>query len=439
MNKTILFSPVGGTDPISNYNCKDGSLLNICRAYRPDKVYLYMSKEIMELHNKDNRYIYCLKKLSEWKNWKFEYEIIERPELVNVQEFDPFYDDFKEIIEGILADCDEGDTLLLNISSGTPAMKSALLILKTMGELECRAIQVSTPEKGMNEHRHQGYDVKTLWECYKEESETFDSRCKEVTSPSLSMIKQEGIIKRLVSEYSYQAAVEAAEMLPEDKTAGYMDLLRMAACRILLDISGTDKILLKNSTYSIPIKDSGVRKYYEYALALDIKLKRHEYGDFIRGISPLLAVLFERIFEKQTDIKLKDYCDRRNNSWKWDLARLVGSKLYETLTAEYGDDFRARDVYSSQLAVLIEAYAKNPDVVDLVKELRKVEKELRNPAAHQIVSITEESIQGEFGFSAKHIMDSIKKAFIYAEFNIKKEQWDSYNDMNKAIISAIES
>ena len=48
MSSRILFSPVGGTDPMSLYNCRDGSLLHICRVYRPEKVYLYMSKEILD-------------------------------------------------------------------------------------------------------------------------------------------------------------------------------------------------------------------------------------------------------------------------------------------------------------------------------------------------------------------------------------------------------
>ena len=39
MGKRILFSPVGGTDPIRN--CHDGSMLHICRHYKPDIVYLY--------------------------------------------------------------------------------------------------------------------------------------------------------------------------------------------------------------------------------------------------------------------------------------------------------------------------------------------------------------------------------------------------------------
>ena len=48
MGRIILFSPVGGTDPIAQDNCRDGSLLHICRIYKPDIVYLYMSHEMRE-------------------------------------------------------------------------------------------------------------------------------------------------------------------------------------------------------------------------------------------------------------------------------------------------------------------------------------------------------------------------------------------------------
>ena len=43
MGKKILFSPVGGTDPVSENNYRDGSMLHICRHYKPDKVILYLS------------------------------------------------------------------------------------------------------------------------------------------------------------------------------------------------------------------------------------------------------------------------------------------------------------------------------------------------------------------------------------------------------------
>lgn len=56
----VLFSPVGGTDPLSNDNYQDGAILHIVRNYRPNKIVLFVSREILEKHKKDNRYIQSL-------------------------------------------------------------------------------------------------------------------------------------------------------------------------------------------------------------------------------------------------------------------------------------------------------------------------------------------------------------------------------------------
>ena len=52
----ILFSPIGGSDPIRNF--RDGSMLHICRYYLPDKVILYLTGEMYQHHLQDNRYVY---------------------------------------------------------------------------------------------------------------------------------------------------------------------------------------------------------------------------------------------------------------------------------------------------------------------------------------------------------------------------------------------
>ena len=99
MNKKILFSPIGGTDPIKNFH--DGSMLHICRHYLPDIVYLYLSHEMMEYHRKDNRYIDSIERLSIHLDHHFEVRLIERDGLINVQQYDIFYQDFREEIKKI--------------------------------------------------------------------------------------------------------------------------------------------------------------------------------------------------------------------------------------------------------------------------------------------------------------------------------------------------
>ena len=165
MGKSVLFTPVGGTDPISWNNLRDGAILQICRKYKPDLVYLYMSAEIMDNQHKDSRYTYCLEQLAERIGHKFEIICIERPELREVQRFDFFYGEFTQLLEEISAQLGNDDELLLNVSSGTPAMKSTLMVLSSLTRMKCKVIQVKTPIEGMNEHNHPVDSIEELWEC----------------------------------------------------------------------------------------------------------------------------------------------------------------------------------------------------------------------------------------------------------------------------------
>ena len=60
-------------------------------------------------------------------------------------------------------------------------------------------------------------------------------------------------------------------------------------------------------------------------------------------------------------------------------------------------------------------------------------------AAHEIVSITEDTIIKRTGFTAQQIMNRIKEIFTYTGIRVKNSDWDAYNAMNKEIISRIKS
>ena len=148
MGKTYLFSPVGNTDPIKYFH--DGSMLHICRKYKPDIVYLYLSREMVKNHRKDNRYAQTIELLGKWLNHTFEVRLIMREDLVEVQQYDVFYKEFRERIAQIEKEMELGDRLLLNMASGTPAMKSALVVMATLAEYRFIPVQVSTPKSESN-------------------------------------------------------------------------------------------------------------------------------------------------------------------------------------------------------------------------------------------------------------------------------------------------
>ena len=441
MNQTILFTPVGGTDPISSTNIHDGSMLHICRVYQPQKVILYMSKEMLDNQEKDNRYRYCLDRLAQMQNRKVEYEVIERRELTKVHEFDYFYQDFRDIISRVYQTMDETDTLLLNISSGTPAMKSGLAVLQTIGEFPAKLIQVATPEKRINEHVHKDYDVVTLWELNEDNAENYENRCKEVQCPTLANIKKEEIIKKHVLAYNYSAAFDIAETLPDEMTTEYKDLLKLAYARVLLDFKSVDKMIEKTKIQCLPVRSSSQRKYFEYALNMELRLKKEEYVDFVRSITPLIVDLFEIILKKQCKIDINDYCNKKREDGKerrwWSKRKLEGTRAEEVFKEYYAEknkEFLGGDIYSIHLKILLDGLSEDAHLKELIANVRSVEENIRNLAAHEIVSVTEETIVALTGFSSEKIMARIKELFNYTGISIRKEYWNSYDEMNTEIL-----
>ncbi len=437
MNRTILFSPVGGTDPMPQTNFRDGSMLHICRVYQPTDVYLYMSAEILKLHQQDNRYFYCLEKLAEHQNRTFHWEAVERPDLCDVQLFDTFYQDFRQIIKGITDDLDETDTLLLNISSGTPAMKSGLLVLATLGEYHCRLVQVCTPTRKMNEHRHGDYDIQALWELNEDNEEGFENRCQEVQCPSLSLLKQEQIIKKLVDAYDYVAAREVCEMLPESTTAAYLPWLDLACARLRLDFAAMNRLDKELDSGCIPLKAKGKQEYFEYALNLSIKREKKEYADFIRAITPLIVDLFSLIIKHECGIDIVKCLD---DNQKWDKEKMSReyAELDACLNEAYYGNFKYGNVYSAHLLRILERYSQNSKLIAVVTDLRYVEERVRNVAAHEIVSLSEERIKRMTkGKDTGDIMGLIREAFKYTGIGVSPQDWDSYDVMNQKIKQAM--
>lgn len=438
MGRKILFSPVGGTDPISQNNLHDGALLHICRWYKPDDVYMYMSDEIIKKRDADNRYIYCLDRLSEKTGHTMNYHEIERPDLDKVYDFNFFYNDFKKELDQIIGEADESDTIYLNISSGTPAMKSGLLVLATLLDYRCKLIQVVTPVGKMNEHNHDENDIEMLWELDEDNDDDAVNRCRVAYCPSLTEIQQKDIIKKHVTNYDYAAALDLADDMSEEAACSFIDLLRMARERQLLNLSEFDKYQKKLGVDFSPVKSSNERNYFEYALELSCKLKRGEYADFIRGVTPIVADLFELILKSRCSIDISAYYRvEKNGAKKWDTYKIsADTELSSALQGDWNEPVSG-NVGSAALLNAILYYSDDVSLNELVQEVRDVEEKVRNIAAHQIVSINEQMIKSNTGFTPQRIINDIKRLFSYTNIRLKKEFWDSYDDMNSYITEVI--
>lgn len=436
----ILFSPIGGSDPIRNYH--DGSMLHICRNYLPDRVVLYLSGEMYQHHVQDNRYVYCLEELGRKMSHPFEIEVIVRDELTEVQDYEYFYTEFTKCINDIVAQMDEGDELLLNVSSGTPAMKNALIILATLAEFSFQPIQVSTPLKRSNymDENTKKYEVQEQWE-FDEDNEPQEgdtSRCEEIKSLNLVKLLKVNLLEKHLQAYDYTAALEIARDLKNHISVKATAMIEQANERNQLNTKRVNELAKKIDYQPMPVKNQENCDLLEYVLLLQMKVRRKEYADFIRAITPVVFELFYRVLKRQCHIDIKDYCDEKKSGLRWNPEKIKQTEVGDILQKEYAaTGFRGGPVYSSQLKPLILHYSGSEKVNTLVTDLRHAEEKARNKAAHTIVSITNEKIVKWTDYTAEELLVKIQQLTLFVVPGQDGSIWDSYDRMNEAIMKEI--
>ena len=460
--RAVLFTPVGGTDPISWNNMREGAILQICRKYRPDVVYMYMSAEILEKHKKDNRYLYCLERLEEVIGKKMEYIVIERPELHEVQKFNYFYEDFYEILQSITEKLNKDDELILNVSSGTPAMKSTLMVLSSLTRMSCKVVQVKTPSGKMNEHTHPEEDVELMWELDLDNNpEEFKDRTQEVSCPWIIADQKKRLIRSHILAYDYEAALRVHEQIPLNADGSYVQMIEAAAERKLLNDLKMFRILKeigedKNTAFR-PVRNDEMRMLFEYVLTLDIRQKRGEYGDLVRALTPPITDLFLKVLEKYGSINITEYYYYNEDKKKrWDLSKINGTQLetvmlrflkwdenqktYVVKPSTTWSSIKNDYMQSTQLLNLIKVYvpSSKTDIIQLCEKVRYIEDTVRNRVAHEMVGVSDEFIKAKVSFSSEEIVQMIQKVLFYLDGGLKK-YWNSYDEMNECILERMEN
>lgn len=442
----VLFSPVGMTDPISGN--RDGSMLHIARKYKPEHVYLYLSQETAAFEEADGRYAGALALLADELGFHVKVTKFPRPDLVDVHLFDEFYDEFEGIIKRIKDENPEA-VILLNVSSGTPAMKSALHTIAAMtDDAECIPVQVATPRKAHNERRESitEYELEIQWLCDKDnEKESFRDRCSCSKHYNLLLKIKKEIIRNHIDAYDYRAALALAKDCGRGVSERAKAYLSAACARVQLDEQGVDAQLAETRAGSgvlirfAPVRGERRRSIVEYLLWLEMKLRRAEYCDFIRGISPIFLDLLEEAADTACNIKINRFC--KNTSGKRILARdklnqdIQGQKALVALDDAFGGYCRYKDsdLSPAQLVPVIEALSQNEELKACVRALRGAEQNCRNMAAHEIVSVTGGWIKERCGLTPDDILKMLNNLAEYAGLKQSEIKNGSYDKMNELI------
>lgn len=284
----ILISAVGTTDPISNNH--DAALLHIARNYRPDKIVLVYSQEMLVKQDLINKVLLSIEGYN---------PIIEIDStILNNDEvflFDKMYEVMGLIVQKYTNDDDE---IILNLSSGTPQIISALFALNRINDYNTQAIQVATPKKGANREYKPLTDseIDALIVENQDNSLDFVDRSIKDKSEKFTQALVKRHLRSLIASFDYQAAEaiinrkEYNKLLSKKRIAYIREKLNDFS-RVFKNQSILSDIL------SFPLDDSQ-KKALNYYLMIDVLKEREHIADVLIKAKSLAEFVIEETIKK---------------------------------------------------------------------------------------------------------------------------------------------
>lgn len=194
---TTLISCIGDTDPIRNRH--DGALLHLVRVFRPKKILLIYSERAL---SKENNILLALNSIDGYN------PIIEKSDEV-ISDSEVFiFDKMYEVLNGIISKYSkEDEDLILNLSSGTPQMKSALFTINRLKDINVKAYQVVTPSHSSNEgiKHDNNLDIDYLISTNLDNRDDFEKRILEDKAEKFQQTLIKRTMKDLLINFDYES------------------------------------------------------------------------------------------------------------------------------------------------------------------------------------------------------------------------------------------
>ena len=383
----ILISAVGDTDPIRNFH--DGALVHIARKYRPDKSIIVFSKRT--IGKKDD-----IEKVIRSIDSEYVPEIVcHEPIILNedVFVFDTMYEQFDAIIQKYYTKDDE---FILNLSSATPQVKSALFVLNRLSEINVKAVQVSSPENDSNAGvgHDDSEDIDALIDINMDNKLDYIDRTIEDTSEKFKQGLMKKTLRDFIKKYDYKASLELANQLP--------DFPGLKECRKKLQdiVDSLDRQavpqLLQKKKWSEEQK-----KVLNAYLTIDLQKERGNFSEGLIRIKNLTEFILEDYIENRYPGFLDNYVNESEKYYLgiWDYRKILKEKN------EWNQ------------------YKKIKSVISM--------NSTRNTVAHKLDPIDSEELK-QLGPVLKTL-----KGLIKVQYQLTEKDFNFYKDVNKELLELL--
>ena len=383
----ILISAVGDTDPIRNFH--DGALVHIARKYRPDKIIIVFSERTLEKKEKINKVILSI-------DTEYMPEIVYHRQIIlneNVFVFDTMYEQFAALIQEYYTKEDE---FILNLSSATPQVKSALFVINRLSELNVKAVQVSSPEKDSNAGiRHDSEeDIQALIETNIDNKSDFVDRTIEDTSEKFKQGLMKKTIRDFIQKYDYKASLELTNQLSE--------FPGLKECRKKLHdiVDSLDRQdipqLLKTKSWNEQKK-----KVLNAYLTIDLQIERGNFSEGLIRIKSLTEFILEDFIKDRYPGLLDTYTNASEKKFLglWDYYNIL-------------EDENEKDLCEK---------------IEKVKSINST----RNTVAHKLDPIKAKELK-QLDTVLKTLKDLVKE-----HYQLREKDFDFYKEQNKELLELL--
>ena len=425
----ILVSAVGTTDPISNN--RDAALLHIARTYRPEQIVLVYSEEMLVKRDLVEK---ALCSIEDYHPKVVIESIILKNDEVYL--FDKMYEVMGQIIEKYSG---TDHQLILNLSSGTPQIISALFALNRINDYNTQAIQVATPNKSANRKYVplSSEDEQKLFDENEDNQKDYEDRTikDEAEKFNQSLIKRH--LRNLISSYDYLAAEELVtrkeynKLLSKKKLSRLRDLLND-----FVKVFKTQAILKDIQGYSLTEVE---KKALNYFLMIEVLKERGQVADvLIKSKSYVEFIIEEKIKKDYPElIKYDGTFPKLNEEYK-DFEAILDFIDLEFKKAKGIKDEKER-IYSPQSTLnllsyenILSYYQVSPELLKSIKLINSLNGE-RNKVAHGLSEIDSKLVNSR---KLQQTIDTLR--FILQDtFEIDDSYFSCYQTLNNEMLDLL--
>jgi CRISPR-associated protein, csm6 family len=383
----VLISAVGDTDPFRNFH--DGALIHIARKYRPEKVILIFSEHTAKKQGNIEKALFSIAP-------DYEPELIIHDSIISDNEvhiFDVMFQRFSDILQEYYTKEDE---FILNLSSATPQIKSALFVINRLSGINVKAVQVSSPEHASNENIGHDNDenIDELIEVNEDNKVNFIDRTIEDNAEKFNQALLKKTARDFIEKFDYKAALDILNQLTDSPNLKSVreEISDVVECLKKQDIpQGLQHKKLKE-------KEQKILSAY---LTIDLQRERGNVSEsFIR-------------IKNLTEFILKDYIENR----------------YLGLIKNYRKD-KKKDYLS------IFDYSKLLKTKREFKLLRTIDPIIkmnssRNMVAHSINPLDKDAVK-QLGIAMKTL-----KTLVREQYHFSQSDFNFYQDLNKKLLTKL--